>query len=84
MSKKDATSAPQQTEHEPKTARFTCEMPEGLRDDLDKMGGELRYSRATLINMACASLVANYEAKGSFIFVDLLNPEHRTTKKGGR
>jgi len=30
--------------------------------------------------MALHSLIANYETKGSFLFADLINPEHREKK----
>lgn len=52
-------------------------MPEGLKEDLEKMADELGLSQNQLAVMALHSLVANYEQKGSFIFADLLNPEHR-------
>jgi len=44
---------------------------------LAEMAKETGLSQSTLVNLATMSLVANYEKKGSFIFADLLNPEHR-------
>lgn len=52
-------------------------MPESLKTDLEKMATELGLSQNQLVVMTLYSLVANYEEKGSFIFADLLNPEHR-------
>lgn len=52
-------------------------MPETLKEKLEKMSEELGLSQNQLAVMALHSLVANYEIKGSFIFADLLNPDHR-------
>ncbi len=52
-------------------------MPENLKEQLEAMADEVGLSQNQLTVMALHSLVANYQAKGSFIFADLLNPEHR-------
>lgn len=59
---------------------FPVKLPDGLKKDLAKMAEETEIPQSTLIRLATHSLVANYKEKGSFIFVDLLNPDH----KGGR
>jgi hypothetical protein len=44
---------------------------------LEEMSDEINIPQTTLINLALISMLENYEQKGSFIFVDLLNPEHK-------
>lgn len=61
--------------------RLPINMPESLKKDLEKMSEEVGLSQNQLAVMALHSLVANYESKGSFIFADLLNPEHRSNQK---
>lgn len=51
-----------------------------LTNDLEQMSDELNMSKNQLALMALHSLVANYKKRGSFIFVDLLNPEHKKDK----
>lgn len=55
-------------------------LPDALKKQLETMSQETGLTQSSLIRMAAHSLVANYEAKGSFIFADLLNPDH----KGGK
>lgn len=52
-----------------------------LKDELKEMSKELGLSQTDLIRMATESLIVNYRNKGSFIFADLLNPDHKV--KGG-
>lgn len=59
------------------TKKIPVSMPETLKEKLEKMSEELGLSQNQLAVMALHSLVANYEIKGSFIFADLLNPDHR-------
>lgn len=54
--------------------------PEDLKERLEVMSVETNLTVTTLINLAAQSLIANYEMKGSFIFADLLNPEHKEKK----
>lgn len=52
-------------------------IPGDLKNQVEKMAKETGINQSTLIRMATHSLVVNYERKGSFIFADLLNPEHK-------
>lgn len=52
-------------------------MPTSLKRELAHMAKETGISQNHLAVLALHSLTANYEEKGSFIFADLLNPEHR-------
>lgn len=58
--------------------RMQVYLPSELKEKLAGMAEELGLTQNQLAVMALHSLAANYKAKGSFIFVDLLNPE---TKK---
>jgi len=58
--------------------KMPVSLPESVKEDLEKMSAEVGLSQNQLLVMAAQSLLANYEAKGSFIFADLLNPEHRS------
>ena len=53
-------------------------LPEELKKKLASMSEETDLPQSVLIRMATYSLVVNYEQKGSFIFADLLNPDHKT------
>lgn len=53
-------------------------MPEDLKKKLAKMSEETDLPQSVLIIMATYSLIVNYEKKGSFIFADLLNPDHKS------
>lgn len=58
-------------------SKLSINMPSDLKADLDKMAEDLNMSRNQLSIMALYSLVRNYEKQGSFIFVDLLNLQHK-------
>lgn len=58
-------------------SKLSINMPTNLKKDLDMMAEELNMSRNQLSILALYSLVGNYKDKGTFIFVDLLNPEKR-------
>ena len=60
---------------------FPVKLPDELKADLAHMVRETEISQSTLIRLATLSLVANYKEKGSFIFADLLNPDHKGGKK---
>lgn len=60
--------------------KFPVRLPDDLKATLEKIARETDLSQATLIKLATYSLVANYKAKGSFIFVDLLNPDRNESK----
>lgn len=51
--------------------------PENTKEELEKMADELGLSQSQLIVMATTSMLANYRMRGSLIFADLLNPEHK-------
>ena len=57
--------------------KLSINMPAALKADLDLMSEELNMSRNQLSILALYSLVGNYKQKGTFIFVDLLNPENK-------
>jgi len=42
---------------------------------LEKMSSELLISQTSLINLATVSMLKNYEEKGSFILVSILNTD---------
>lgn len=44
---------------------------------LEKMSEDLNMSQTNLINLAVASMLANYDEKGSFIFVDLISQKNK-------
>jgi hypothetical protein len=60
--------------------RQSINFPEGLKRDLKEIADETTFSVNDLVVMASYSLVSNYKDKGTFIFADLLNPEHRNKK----
>jgi hypothetical protein len=60
---------------------ITVHLTEGPKKRLEEMSEETGIPQAQLINMATISMLENYKVKGSFVFVDLLNPEHKANKK---
>lgn len=52
-------------------------IPTDAKAKLEKMSEETGLSQTQIVVMAIHSVLANYEIKGSFIFADLLNPEHK-------
>jgi hypothetical protein len=57
------------------------DLPPEKKTELEQMAEETGMTQTALIKLATISLLENYKTKGSFIFVDLLNPEH---KEGGK
>lgn len=57
--------------------KFTVTLADETKKKLERMANETGISQSHLIRMAAHSLVVNYENKGSFIFADLLNPDHK-------
>jgi hypothetical protein len=57
--------------------KFQIYLPPNVKDDLERMAEETGLSQNQLIVLATQSLLVNYERKGSFIFADLLNPDHK-------
>jgi hypothetical protein len=62
-------------------SRLCFPIPEDLKKRFEMMCEETKLQQSQLMLMALHSLIANYETKGSFIFADLINPEHRERKK---
>lgn len=48
---------------------------------LENMSKDTGINQSDLVRLATMSMLKNYEMKGSFIFADLLNPEHKEVKK---
>lgn len=61
-------------------SNFPVKLPDDLKKDLAQMAKETDMPQSTLIRLATYSLVANYQEKGSFIFADLLNPDHKSRR----
>lgn len=56
---------------------MTFKLPESLKNNLESMADETGINQSALVKLATQSMIANYKKKGSFIFADLLNPEHK-------
>lgn len=54
--------------------RLGVYLPPNLKKELKNMSGETGYTVNQLALMSLTSLVANYNQKGYFIFVDLISP----------
>ena len=63
------------------TNRICFSPPNDLKERFNSMAEETNMTQAQLMLLAMYSLVANYEVKGSFIFADLLSPDHREVKR---
>lgn len=61
-----------------KAPKFPVTITTKTKDRLLKMADETGLTQTQIVNMAILSVLANYDTKGSFIFADLLNPEHRS------
>ncbi|MBM7651776.1 hypothetical protein [Neobacillus cucumis] len=61
--------------------RLCFPIPPDLKKRFEIMCEETKLQQSQLMLMALHSLLANYESKGSFIFVDLIAPEHRESRK---
>lgn len=55
----------------------TIKYPAKMKEKLAEMAKETGVNQSALIKLATQSLLINYEKKGSFIFADLLNPQHK-------
>ena len=60
---------------------LSIDLPTEAKEQLVQMAKETDMSQAALIKLATLSLLENYKHKGSFIFADLLNPEHKENNK---
>lgn len=56
---------------------ITINYTEPIKKRLEEMSQETNIPQAQLVNLATISMLENYKQKGSFIFVDLLNPTHK-------
>lgn len=56
---------------------ITVYLTETPKKRLEEMSKETGIPQAQLINLATISMLENYKGKGSFIFADLLNPDHK-------
>lgn len=61
--------------------RLTLALPPDLKAGIEEMAEATKMNQSQLLLMAAHSLVANWKAKGSFIFVDLLNPGNNKSDK---
>lgn len=59
------------------TKKLPVTLPTEIKGELERLSTEIGLSQNQLVVLAVHSLLANYKEKGSFIFADLLNPEHR-------
>jgi hypothetical protein len=57
---------------------ITIQFPEHIKKRLEEMSEEVGIPQNQLVNLATISMLENYKQKGSFIFVDLLNPEYKS------
>jgi hypothetical protein len=57
---------------------ITIQFPEHVKKRLEEMSEEVGIPQNQLVNLATISMLENYKQKGSFIFVDLLNPDHKS------
>lgn len=57
------------------------DLPPAKKTELERMADETGMTQTALVKLATISLLENYKTKGSFVFVDLLNPEHKEAGK---
>ena len=53
--------------------RQSIELPDTVKDGLDKMASAFGMTHNALINLAVATMVVKYEAQGTRIFFDLIS-----------
>lgn len=58
-------------------ARQSVELPELVKEGLDKMATTFGMTQNALINLAVTTMVAKYEAEGMRIFFDLISPPRK-------
>lgn len=58
--------------------KMTLTMPVDLKNKLETVSKETYMSQNQLVLLAINSLIANYQNKGSFIFVDLLSVDDKS------
>lgn len=58
--------------------RQSIELPETVKEGLDKMVTAFGMTQNALINLAVATMVAKYEVEGTRIFFDLISLPSKT------
>lgn len=58
--------------------RQSIELPETVKEGLDKMATDFGMTQNALINLAVATMVVKYEAEGTRIFFDLISQPTKT------
>ena len=53
--------------------RQSIELPETIKEGLDKMATDFGMTQNALINLAVTTMVVKYEAEGMRIFFDLIS-----------
>lgn len=57
--------------------RQSIELPEIVKEGLDKMATNFGMTQNALINLAVTTMVVKYEAEGTRIFFDLISPPRK-------
>lgn len=60
--------------------RQSIELPETVKEGLDKMATAFGMTQNALINLAVATMVAKYDVEGTRIFFDLISPPYKKAK----
>ena len=60
--------------------RQSIELPETVKEVLDKMAAAFGMTQNALINLAVATIVAKYDVDGTRIFCDLISAPHKKAK----
>lgn len=58
-------------------ARQSIELPETVKEGLDKMATAFGMTQNALINLAVTTMVVKYETEGTRIFFDLISPPRK-------
>ena len=57
--------------------RQSIELPETVKEGLDKMATAFGMTQNALITLAVTTMVVKYEAEGTRIFFDLISPPRK-------
>jgi len=57
--------------------RQSIELPDTVKEGLDKMATDFGMTQNALINLAVTTMVVKYEAEGTRIFFDLISPPRK-------
>jgi hypothetical protein len=55
-------------------SRQSIELPESVKEGLEKMAATFGMTQNALINLAVTTMVVKYDAEGTRIFFDLISP----------